>query len=156
VGQGADSRNFRVNQRHSIRYCVNKSPGLRPVGCIGIFVALASCAGESGASTSECHGISTFATKPVVTEIDGGHCLKLEVGRTAELRLTGTYRWSKPQFSGDAVELIPIAFLRDPGYSAWEVRAIRSGTSAISASGTCVAADCAKLTLALSVTIAVP
>ncbi|HXN05020.1 MAG TPA: hypothetical protein VN895_09335 [Candidatus Acidoferrum sp.] len=135
---------------------MNTPPGLRLSACIGIFIAVASCAGQSGASTSECQGIATLAMKPVVTEIDGGRCLKLVVGRTAELRLTGTYRWNTPQFSGNAVEVIPIAFLRDPGYSAWEVRAMRSGTLAISASGTCVATDCATPTLAFSVTIAVP
>jgi predicted secreted protein len=130
-------------------------PALRLAACIGIFVAVASCAGESGASPSECQGISTLATKPVVTEVDGARCLKLVLGQTVELRLAGNYRWSPPQSSGDAVELIPIAFLRDSGYSAWEVRAMRSGTSAISASGTCLPADCAKPTLAFTVTIVV-
>jgi predicted secreted protein len=131
------------------------SPGLRLAACIGIVVMVTGCAGESGPSTSDCQGTSTLGTKPVVTESDGGRCLKLPVGQTAELRLAGNYRWSTPQSSGDAVELIPIAFLRDPGYSAWEVRAMRSGTSAISASGTCLPADCAKPSLAFSLTIVV-
>jgi len=77
------------------------------------------------------------------------------MGQTAELRLTGTYRWSTAQASGEAVELVPIAFLRDPGYSAWEVRAVRPGTSAIYASGTCAVAGCAKPTLAFKLTITV-
>lgn len=132
---------------------MNMSSGLRLAAGIGLLVAMAGCAGERGASTSDCQRTSAFATKSVVTEIDAGRCLKLVVGRTAELRLRGDYRWTAPQSSGDAVELIPVAFLRDPGYSAWEVRAMRSGTSAISASGTCVAPVCPKSTLAFSVTI---
>src|SRR5713101_2503470 len=115
------------------------SPGLRLAVCIAILVVMAGCGGESGSSTSSCQGISASGTKPVVTEVDGGRCVKLAVGGSAELRLTENYRWSAPQLSGDAVELIPIAFLRDPGYSAWEIRGMRSGTSAISASGACVA-----------------
>jgi hypothetical protein len=106
---------------------------LRLAASIVSFVVVAGCAGQSGTSTSDCHGTSTSATKQVVTEVDGA-----------------------PQSSGNAVELIPIAFLRAPGYSAWEVRALRPGTSAISVSGTCAAAGCAKPTLAFSLTIAVP
>src|SRR5712691_8384073 len=128
-------------------------PGLRLAACIAILVVMAGCGGESGPSTPGCEGISTSAAKPVVTEVDDGRCFNLAVGGTAELRLSAKYRWSAPQLSGDAVELIPISFLRDPGYSAWEIRAMRSGTSTISASGACVAAACDKPTLALSVTI---
>jgi predicted secreted protein len=135
---------------------VSTTPALRLAASISIFVVVAGCAGQSGTSTSDCHETSTSATKQVVTEVDGGRCLTLVIGHTAELRLMGAYRWSAPQSSGNAVELIPIAFLRAPGYSAWEVRALRPGTSAISAYGTCVAAGCAKRNLAFSLTIAVP
>ena len=135
---------------------MNTTSALRLAASIGIFVAVAGCAGQSRTSTSDCHGTPTSATKQVVTEVDGGGCLTLVMGQMAELRLAGAYRWSAPQSSGNAVELIPIAFLRDPGYSAWEVRAMRPGTSAISATGTCAAAGCAKPTLAFNLTIAVP
>jgi predicted secreted protein len=129
--------------------------GVRLAACISIFLLVTGCTGASGSSTSDCRGTSTSATKPVLTEIDSGRCLKLVVGQTAELRLAGNYSWSMPEPSGDAVELIPLTFFRDPGYAAWEVRAVRSGTSAISASGSCLATDCAKPTSAFSVTIAV-
>jgi len=134
---------------------VNTTPA-RLAASIGICVVVAGCAGQSGPSTSDCHVTSTSATRQVVTEIDSGRCLTLVMGQTAELRLAGGYRWSAPQVSGNAGELIPIAFLRDPGYSAWEVRSVRLGTSAISASGTCAVAGCAKPTLAFTLTITVP
>ena len=134
---------------------MNTTPA-RLAASIGIFVVVAGCAGQSGTSTSDCHVTTMSATKQVVTEIDSGRCLRLVMGQTAELRLKGTYRWSTAQASGEAVELVPIEFLRDPGYSAWEVRAVRPGTSAISTSGTCAVTGCAKPTLAFKLTIAVP
>jgi predicted secreted protein len=84
------------------------------------------------------------------------------MGRTAELRLSGTYRWTTPRTSGNSVELVPIAFasdprsgLRDPGYAAWEIRAMRPGTATIAATGACLIANCSTSTVAFSFTVTV-
>jgi predicted secreted protein len=134
---------------------MNKSAGLRLATFVAILVVMTDCGGVSGPSTASCQGASQSGTIPVITEVDSGRCFKLAVDRTGELRLTDKYQWSEPQVSGDTVTLVRVNALVDPGYSAWEIRARRSGTATISASGVCAAANCTKPTVAFSVTIVV-
>jgi hypothetical protein len=132
---------------------MNKSAGLCLATFVAILVVMTGCSGASGPPTASCQGASPSGPKRVISEVDSGHCFNLALDRTAELRLTETSRWSEPTLSGDAIELIRVNALVDPGYSAWEVRGIRSGTSTISASGACVATNCTQPTIVFSVTI---
>ena len=129
---------------------MNKSSGIGFATSLAILVVMAGCGGVSGPSTASCQGPSQSGTITVITEVDSGRCFNLAVDRTGELRLTEQYQWSEPKLSGDAVQLILMNALVDPGYSAWEIRARRSGTTTISASGVCAVANCTKPTLALN------
>ena len=120
---------------------------------IAVLIAVAACGSGSGRAWSDCKPFSTSAIELVITETDSGRCFSARPGSTAQLRLP--YGWSAPRSSGAAIQLIPIEYFRDPGYSAWVVRAVKSGSSTISASRPCTGADCAKAEMTFEVTIAV-
>lgn len=132
----------------------------RPLAAgLAALVVLAGCA--ESVRPASCHQASTGGTRLVVTEVDSGGCLGLPVGQTAQLHLDETsYGWSTPIASGHIIQLIPIAFaidprsgIRDPGYLAWEIRAVRTGTATITASGRCITASCPTRTQRFSLIV---
>jgi predicted secreted protein len=134
---------------------------LRVLVTAAVCLVMAGC-GQNAVPVTACQTERIGGARPLLTEIDNGRCLALTMGGTAELRLSGTYRWSTPRTWGKSVELVPIAFasdprsgIRDPGYAAWEIRAMQPGTATIAATGACVVANCSTATLAVSLTIAV-
>jgi hypothetical protein len=76
------------------------------------------------------------ATAPkVVTMRNSGATFTVKKGTELQLRLTERYRWSAPRVRGTAVRLIPIEFIRDPGYLAWSVKARARGKAVVTAVG---------------------
>jgi hypothetical protein len=66
----------------------------------------------------------------VTVEDDGAH-LRFDLSSSAELRLDGEVLWGEPTVTGEAIELAPIDFFRDPGYQAWEILFQRTGMATI-------------------------
>jgi len=74
-------------------------------------------------------------TMPIITLSDSGKTYTVPSGRQLSLRLTHRYRWTSLKVSSTAVRLVPVAYIRDPGYSEWMIRTRAAGTSRISAVG---------------------
>jgi hypothetical protein len=127
--------------------------GLHVAAALAIVVTVAGCGAGSALTSSDCRAFSTSGNELLITEVDTARCFSAQPGSTAQLRLS--YGWSEPKSSGGAIQLTPIEYFRDPGFSAWVVRALKSGTSTISASRLCPASDCPQGTLTFKVTIAV-
>lgn len=134
-------------------------PCLQLAAGLAAIVVLTGCAPD--VHPSPCQQASAGGTRPVLTEIDTGRCLRLPVGQTARLQLDDTsYGWSTPIASEHIVQLVPITFgadprsgIRDPGYLAWEIRAVRTGTATITAAGRCLRTSCATRTRTFSLTV---
>jgi hypothetical protein len=76
------------------------------------------------------------AAPQAITEVDSGESFTLAPGSETRLRLSGDYLWSEPKVRGPAVELAPVNYFQDPGFSEWAVLAVRPGTATIAALGT--------------------
>ena len=76
------------------------------------------------------------AAPQAITEVDSGESFTLSAGSETRLRLSGKYEWTEPTVRGDAVELAPVDYFQDPGFSEWTVLAVQPGTATISARGT--------------------
>jgi hypothetical protein len=95
-----------------------------------LVVALVACGGEDPVA-------GDGATEPpdAITAADSGETYTLAPGDETSLRLSGEYEWEEPAVSGDAVELSPVDYFQDPGFSEWLVRAVRPGSAKISSTG---------------------
>jgi hypothetical protein len=71
---------------------------------------------------------------PTITEADSGESFTLM--SEASLRLSGTYEWSEPTVGGDAVQLVRVDYVQDPGFVEWTVAPVQPGTATIAALGT--------------------
>ena len=104
---------------------------------------LAACAGEEGSAPAGEPGGSTSAdtTPPprqspqVLTEADSGAAIALPTGGETSLRLSSDWVWEEPVVDGEAVQLVPVNYLQDPGFSEWVVMAVSPGEATITASG---------------------
>ena len=96
------------------------------------------------------------APRVLITPAQTGKTLRLANGGSATLRLSGRWSWTQPRVSSAAVELTPVAFFRDPGYSEWVVHARAPGRATIRALGTPSCVRCGLGTRTLRVTIVVP
>jgi hypothetical protein len=109
----------------------------QPVGAVTrivplVVAALVACGGGEDPVADD------GATEPpdAITAADSGETYTLVRGAETSLRLSGEYEWDEPAVSGDAVELSPVDYLQDPGFSEWLVRAVRPGSATISSAGT--------------------
>jgi hypothetical protein len=98
---------------------------------------LASCGGgDSPAGSPTGEGDATApATGGPITANDTGETFTLALGAETSLRLSSEYVWEEPAVDGDAVELSPVDYIQDPGFSEWLVRGARPGTATISSLG---------------------
>jgi hypothetical protein len=76
------------------------------------------------------------AAPQVITEADAGESFALTPGSETRLRLSGEYAWSEPAVDGVAVQLAPVDYFQDPGFSEWTVLAVQPGTATVAARGT--------------------
>ena len=100
-----------------------------------VIVALAACGGGDLPSGSDTGGAPPPETGAAITAADSGETFSLAPGAEASLRLSSEYVWSEPVVEGDAIELSPVDYFQDPGFSEWLVRAVRPGTATISSLG---------------------
>ena len=92
---------------------------------------------------------------PPITQAQSGRTYRLRVGGSATLHLVHSWAWSAPRLSSRAIELTPIMYFRDPGFTAWDIRARARGTATIRSVGTPVCSPCGLATRLFSVTIVV-
>jgi hypothetical protein len=105
---------------------------------VAVLAALVAGCGEESAregGTGETAPAPRAAPR-TITEADSGESFTLSRGSETSLRLSGEYAWSEPTVRGDAVQLAPVNYFQDPGFSEWTVLAVRPGTAAIAAKGT--------------------
>ena len=97
-----------------------------------VFSVLAVLMGGCGEDASH----PPRAAPQTITELASGESFTLASGSETRLRLSGKYEWTEPTVRGDAVELAPVDYFQDPGFSEWTVLAVRAGTATIAARGT--------------------
>ena len=109
-------------------------------------IPLAACADDEGSSPAgEPAGTSEPAPAPqqspqVITEADSGAAYALPMGSETSLRLSSDWVWEEPVVDGDAVQLAPVNYIQDPGFSEWLVTAVAPGEATITSSGTAACA----------------
>jgi predicted secreted protein len=74
-------------------------------------------------------------TRTVITERDSGKTYGVRNGGKLTLRLSERYRWTGPKASGTAIRLVPVNYVRDPGFHEWTIRAKTPGTARVTAVG---------------------
>ncbi|MPZ87150.1 MAG: hypothetical protein GEU81_03555 [Nitriliruptorales bacterium] len=79
----------------------------------------------------------------VITEADDGSTFALRRGDARALRLSNDSLWDLPEVSGGAVELVPVDYLVDPGYTEWQVDAVAAGTAEVAVAGSASCGDAA-------------
>ena len=74
--------------------------------------------------------------RPAITERDGGKTFGVRKGGALTLRLSSeSYRWTGPNVRGTAIRLVPVNYVRDPGFREWTIRGRARGTARITAVG---------------------
>jgi hypothetical protein len=99
--------------------------------------------------------VASSATPPPVTQRSSGKTLRLAKGGTATLRLSNRWRWSEPRVSNQAVELTPVEYLIDPGFSEWTIDALKAGRATIHSVGKPNCSTCALRTRSFGITVVV-
>jgi predicted secreted protein len=111
-----------------------------------VLLPLAACSGDEAPGPAEEPSPSTSEPAPprqspqVLTEVDSGATIALPTGGETSLRLSSDWVWSEPVVDGDAVQLAPVNYLQDPGFSEWVVTAVGPGEATITSSGTAACA----------------
>jgi len=112
-----------------------------------VLLPLAACGGDEASGPAEEPAASTSQPVPpprqspqVLTEADSGATIALPTGGETSLRLSSDWVWEEPVVDGDAVQLVPVNYLRDPGFSEWIVMAVAPGEATITSSGTAACA----------------
>jgi hypothetical protein len=104
-----------------------------------VLPVLAACGGGGDEPVAEQTASGPEAPVPeagaAITATDSGREFALAPGGETSLRLSSEYLWSEPVVEGDAIELSPVDYLQDPGFTEWLVRGLRPGTATISSLG---------------------
>ena len=95
------------------------------------------------------------APRPAITQAQSGKTFRLAKGGNATLRLSGRWVWTEPRVSSRAIELTPVEYFVDPGFSEWVVRARGRGTATIRSVGKPACAACKLPVHSFHVTIIV-
>ncbi|WP_338492120.1 hypothetical protein [Streptomyces sp. SJL17-4] len=82
-------------------------------------------------ATSTPAPATSTAGPAVLTQDDTGRTVTLPLGDTTQLRLSGSWRTATPAVDGTAIVLVPVDFESDPGYRAWDVRAVGPGEAVL-------------------------
>jgi hypothetical protein len=112
---------------------------LRPaVALLLVLPVLAACGGGDEPAAGETAGgpeLPAPETGDAITAADSGREFALAPGEERSLRLSSEYLWSEPVVEGDAIELSPVDYLQDPGFTEWLVHGLRPGAATISSLG---------------------
>ena len=109
---------------------------------ICVFALVAFLVDGCGEEASRDEGAGGRTSPPptagpqAITEADAGASFTLAPGSETPLRLSNEYVWSEPRVEGDAVQMAPVDYIQDPGFSEWALLAARPGTATIAAHGT--------------------
>ncbi len=76
-------------------------------------------------------GAAAGANGSTLSARDSGKTFTLRRGHELTLRLTDSYSWSKPQVRGRSIGLIPVDYIRDPGFQEWTITTHALGTSRV-------------------------
>jgi hypothetical protein len=98
---------------------------------------------------------ATAAPRPLITQADSGKTFRLATRGTATLHLSGRWGWTQPRASPKRIQLTPIEYFADPGFSAWTVAAQGSGTFTIASTGKPGCTSCGLTLRHFQVTIVV-
>jgi len=99
--------------------------------------------------------VASSATPPPVTQRASGKTLRLAKGGAATLRLSNRWRWSEPRVSNQAIELTPVEYLIDPGFSEWTIDALEAGRATIHSVGRPNCSACALAARSFRITVVV-
>ena len=110
---------------------------------LAIFVA--GCGSDearpSSTAPSNDPPVSTTTEAPpgtapeMLTEDDDGATVSLEPGAELPVRLGNDWVWDLPQVTGTAIELVPVDYAQDPGFTEWMVETRDAGISNVSIFG---------------------
>jgi hypothetical protein len=78
---------------------------------------------------------ATAAPRPLITQAQSGKTFRLAIGGTAALRLSGRWSWTQPRATSKSIQLTPVEYFADPGFSEWIVAAHARGTFTITSTG---------------------
>jgi predicted secreted protein len=78
---------------------------------------------------------ASSADRPPITQAASGETVRVAKGKHAVLRLSNHWRWSEPRVSSDEIELTPVSYFVDPGFSEWTIEARKRGRATIHALG---------------------
>jgi len=98
---------------------------------------------------------ASSASRPPITQAASGKTFHLTKGATATLRLSHRWQWSDPVASSKAIDLTPVSYYVDPGFSEWTIDARKPGRVTIHATGTPNCATCELPTRRFRVTLVV-
>ncbi|MCB8906167.1 MULTISPECIES: hypothetical protein [unclassified Streptomyces] len=94
-----------------------------------------------GSTSTSTPGPATTTVVPappapaVLTQDDSGRTVTLPLGDTTRLRLSGRWRTATPTVDGTAIVLVPVDFESDPGFRAWDIRAVGPGEAVLRTAG---------------------
>ena len=95
--------------------------------------------GAAAPIPSEAGPTPTPMTSPstmlIITERDSGSTISVTTQTQASLRLSNQYVWDPPQVTGAAIELDPVQYFANPGFSEWSIRITGTGEATIASSG---------------------
>ncbi len=115
------------------------SASLRPAPTSGATAGSGSAGPAATSGPAPTRSPSPSPSRPgplIITEEDSGATFSIRRDtRDAALRLGGGWQWDPPEVNGSSVELVQRQFVRDPGYSEWEIRPVDSGTTTIRSTG---------------------
>ncbi len=131
---------------------VGAGSGSHGVGAAAVLVAIVMIGCGSSSQGGDAQGESAARERSVATPVrtsedlprcercvitgrDSGSRWTLSLGSTASIRLTNELLWSRPETSGDCVELVSVAYESDPGFTEWTVRPTHEGLSFIRFTG---------------------
>jgi hypothetical protein len=120
------------------RAAVRQSVGVvTRIALLLVLPLLAACGGSEPGAGPATTGTDapTPETGDAITAADSGRSFTLAPGDETSLRLSSEYVWSEPSVSGGALQLSPVDYFQDPGFSEWLVRAAAPGTATISSLG---------------------
>lgn len=108
----------------------------QPVPTEGQPIPGESSGGETRPSTETTVTQADPPAAPAVLDETAGGAYALTGDQRVVIRLANSWVWNGPEVTGDAVEVVPVQYRVDPGYTEWEIRPIKSGVTSLTWHGT--------------------
>jgi hypothetical protein len=85
---------------------------------------------------------SAARTQLVITQRDSGKTIVVRRSVRAVLRLSHRWRWTQPRVSTNAIRLVRVEYVRDPGFDEWVIDRNHRGIATIRSDGTPSCTSC--------------